>query len=200
MLIDAAEGLGFDIGLVLRGPVRVLALEMIRGQSQSSYTSRQIMFSAAQAVRKRLGQRPWQVFEETAGPVSAALRNKAKFLAGKALQNKLVLFLGKEPLCLHALRCALICVCICIKYIHMCVCRSLGAGVSFGAGLPLWSDLIKCMADGAGMSAGEQKALKSMDFLDGGRIIQGRLREKQRSVWAPTLQLSSPLCCIRVRE
>lgn len=52
-----------------------------------------------------------------------------------------------------------------------------GAGVSFGAGLPLWADLLSAIADTAKMSTTELRALKSMDFLDAARIIQGRLRD-----------------------
>jgi len=60
----------------------------------------------------------------------------------------------------------------------LCMHALTGAGVSFGAGLPLWGELVKWLADEAGMSPSEQTALKTLssDFLDAARIIQNRLR------------------------
>jgi hypothetical protein len=54
----------------------------------------------------------------------------------------------------------------------------IGAGVSYGAGLPLWGDLIRALSSRARMSPAEQAALSSLDFLDGARVLENRLGVK----------------------
>lgn len=54
----------------------------------------------------------------------------------------------------------------------------LGAGVSSGAGLPNWKQLLDALAVDAGMDECERKALKELHDLDKARIIEGRLAMK----------------------
>jgi hypothetical protein len=51
----------------------------------------------------------------------------------------------------------------------------LGAGVSVGAGLPMWDTLLEELAAEARMTAEEVGALRRFDALDRARIIDGRL-------------------------
>jgi hypothetical protein len=54
----------------------------------------------------------------------------------------------------------------------------LGAGVSYGAGLPLWKELLQEMAFKAGLNDSEQVALGKMDFLDAANILERRLEAR----------------------
>lgn len=51
----------------------------------------------------------------------------------------------------------------------------LGAGVSFGAGMPLWGQLLCDLAEKAGMTDNEIKALGQLSFLDQARLLENRL-------------------------
>jgi len=53
------------------------------------------MYSAAQRVRKSLGEEAWSAFGHSLAPrAKEALRTKAQFLAEKATQGQLALFIG----------------------------------------------------------------------------------------------------------
>jgi len=51
----------------------------------------------------------------------------------------------------------------------------LGAGISAGAGLPLWGKLLNELAGRAGMGEEERKALRKLDVLDQAEIVEGRM-------------------------
>jgi hypothetical protein len=51
----------------------------------------------------------------------------------------------------------------------------LGAGVSAGAGMPPWNDLLEQLAETAGMSEQERDGLKHLDVMDRAVIIENRL-------------------------
>jgi hypothetical protein len=51
----------------------------------------------------------------------------------------------------------------------------LGAGISAGAGLPLWAKLLDDLASAAEMSAAERKALQRYDFLEQAMLVQQRM-------------------------
>lgn len=51
----------------------------------------------------------------------------------------------------------------------------LGGGVSAGAGLPLWGDLVAQLEAAAGLSEAEREELGAMALLDRGRILEQRL-------------------------
>lgn len=51
----------------------------------------------------------------------------------------------------------------------------LGAGVSVGAGLPTWNGLLEALAQRAGLTDDERKALNELQVLDQARIIRDRL-------------------------
>ncbi len=51
----------------------------------------------------------------------------------------------------------------------------LGAGVSASAGLPLWGELLQTLAQKAGMSEAERKALRRLTLLDQAAILEKRL-------------------------
>ena len=51
----------------------------------------------------------------------------------------------------------------------------LGAGLSMGAGLPSWSQLLDDLAGGAGMDDEQRRALTGLPELDRARIVEGRL-------------------------
>eukprot|EP00466_Bigelowiella_natans_P002231 jgi/Bigna1/82536/fgenesh1_pg.93_\ len=60
-------------------------------------------------------------------------------------------------------------------------------GISFGAGLPSWGGLIKQVADAAGFSEEEFKALKSYDFLEQARLLRQRLGDRMGEMVASQL-------------
>jgi NAD-dependent SIR2 family protein deacetylase len=51
----------------------------------------------------------------------------------------------------------------------------LGAGVSYGAGLPLWGNLIRDAAKKAGFSDNEITALEKLNYLDAAGILENRM-------------------------
>ncbi len=51
----------------------------------------------------------------------------------------------------------------------------LGAGISFGAGLPMWGTLLAELAERAGMDEEEREALSKLDVLDQAELIEGRM-------------------------
>ncbi|GAB5356659.1 hypothetical protein AAMO2058_000308600 [Amorphochlora amoebiformis] len=64
----------------------------------------------------------------------------------------------------------------------------LGAGVSFGAGLPLWGSLISDLANKAGFSKQDKNALNKLDFLEGARWLRSRLGDKMGKLIAQALK------------
>ncbi|HLG69777.1 MAG TPA: SIR2 family protein [Chloroflexota bacterium] len=69
----------------------------------------------------------------------------------------------------------------------------LGAGVSAGAGLPNWNDLLKELAQRAGMAA-ELEALKKLDILDAGAVVVTRLKKHGESAASVIGQLFDKGC------
>ena len=67
----------------------------------------------------------------------------------------------------------------------------LGAGCSKAAGLPLWGDLLKQLAEEAGMSVEERTAMSKFNFLDQARILERPLGGNTKLTQAITKQLSS---------
>ena len=51
----------------------------------------------------------------------------------------------------------------------------IGAGVSFGAGLPLWGSLLWQLEKEVGFTPEEQKSLEKLSFLDRAAVVQGRV-------------------------
>lgn len=58
----------------------------------------------------------------------------------------------------------------------------LGAGVSAGAGLPTWAELLANLATSAGIAESEQLLLGRMDMLDQARILAIRLEARERRI------------------
>lgn len=58
----------------------------------------------------------------------------------------------------------------------------LGAGVSAGAGLPTWAELLASLAAAAGMAEGERELLGRMDMLDQARILAIRLEAREQRI------------------
>ncbi len=56
----------------------------------------------------------------------------------------------------------------------------LGAGVSAGAGLPLWGELLSQLAEQANLSEEETAALQQLDVMDQGLIVERRLGGRDR--------------------
>lgn len=55
----------------------------------------------------------------------------------------------------------------------------IGAGVSVGAGLPVWAEMLELLAEDAGLTNVERQALGSLDVRDRTRIIDARLALQQ---------------------
>lgn len=73
----------------------------------------------------------------------------------------------------------------------------LGAGISRGAGLPVWSELLRGLADDARMSDDERAQLEHLDLLDRAQVLEKRFQTRQMTIGERvSARLRSPRCSL----